>query len=145
MMNFFKWLILLGLLSPLQMYAQSNETARVRITVEGVAGNEGFIRIALFSSKASFPDQKPFKTYSHSLKASEKVEVTFESIPFGEYAVAVYHDKNGNNKLDTNFVGIPKEPYGFSNNHNPKLSAPDYDKAKVEIRQAVQTLSVRVD
>lgn len=141
----FHFLLLLGMLHPFQSFSQENKTSRVIVKVSGIKSNEGAIQIAIFNSGASFPDQKPFKAYTHSLKKSEIVEVVFENIPFGEYAVAVYHDKNENNELDTNFVGIPKEPYGFSNDHNPKLSAPDYASAKVEINQAEQVLNVRID
>ena len=43
----------------------------------------------------------------------------------GDYAVAIYHDENGNGQLDKRLFGIPKEPYGFSNNYRPRLSAPN--------------------
>lgn len=60
----------------------------------------------------------------------------FNSIPYGDYAAKPYHDKNGNKKLDTNFIGIPKEPYGFSNNARGTLSAPEYIKAKFTLDAA---------
>lgn len=145
MIHLFKWILLLSIFYPFQMEAQNRVTASVTVVVNGIDSNEGSIQIALFSTRADFPDQKPYKTYKYSLKASEDVKVTFEDIPYGEYAVAVYHDMNENDKLDKNLVGIPKEPYGFSNNHNPKFSRPDYDEAKVEIRQASQTLNVKID
>lgn len=44
----------------------------------------------------------------------------------GKYAVAVYHDENGNRKLDRNFTGIPREEYGFSNDARGVMSAPDF-------------------
>jgi uncharacterized protein (DUF2141 family) len=146
MIHFFKGLVLLGLFYPYQMHAQDSKTASVVVKVTGIKSREGLIQAALFSSKTSFPDQKPFKAYTHTLKKEVgQVEVNFKEVPFGEYAVAVYHDQNGNNKLDTNFMGIPKEPYGFSNNHHPKLSAPDYEAAKVEINQPGKTLEVHID
>lgn len=145
MIYIFKGIFLLGLFFPFQMHAQDKQTNSVVVKVTGIKSSEGIIQVALFSSKASFPNGKPYKAYRHILQGTEYAEITFEDVPFGTYAVAVYHDKNGNNELDTNFVGIPKEPYGFSNNHNPKLSAPDYEAAKVEIRQARQTLEVHID
>lgn len=145
MIHIFKWLFFLEILYPFQMSAQSKGTATVTVVVNGIESKVGSIQIALFSTKASFPNEKPYKANKLSLKESGEVRLTFKDIPFGEYALAVYHDKNDNDKLDTNLVGIPKEPYGFSNNHNPKFSRPDYEEAKVEIRQASQTLNVKIE
>lgn len=53
----------------------------------------------------------------------------FEDIPPGTYAMAVVHDENMNGKLDTNWLGIPTEGYGFSNNAKAVLSAPPFSDA----------------
>ena len=51
-------------------------------------------------------------------------------VPIGEYAITLYHDENGNEKLDKNVFGIPKERYGFSNNeYGPHGSKPKFKKA----------------
>ena len=55
---------------------------------------------------------------------------TFKEIPKGEYAVAVFHDKNSNEKMDVNFLGIPKEAYGCSNNAKGFMGPPKYEDAK---------------
>jgi len=54
--------------------------------------------------------------------------VTFELEP-GDYAVSVHHDDNANGKMDTNFIGIPKEPTGLSNGAVPKFGPPKYKDA----------------
>ena len=54
-------------------------------------------------------------------------------IPDGEYAIAFFIDANGNKKLDKNFLGIPKEQYGFSNNAMGTLSAPTFEQAKFTV------------
>jgi len=53
----------------------------------------------------------------------------FEDIPPGTYALAVIHDENMNGKLDTNWLGIPKEGYGFSNDVKALLGAPSFSAA----------------
>jgi uncharacterized protein (DUF2141 family) len=55
----------------------------------------------------------------------------FVSIPPGTYALAVIHDENRNGKLDTNWLGIPTEGYGFSNEAKALLGAPSFSAAKV--------------
>ena len=54
-------------------------------------------------------------------------------LPFGEYAITLFVDFNGNKKIDKNLLGIPKEPYGFSNNVIGNMSAPTFDQAKFVI------------
>jgi len=70
-----------------------------------------------------------------------------ESLPYGEYAVMLYHDENGNDKLDKNIVGVPKEPYGFSNNARARLGLPlyeQYEQVKFLFEAEAATLDIRV-
>jgi uncharacterized protein (DUF2141 family) len=61
-----------------------------------------------------------------------KVVLTYTGLKDGVYAIAAIHDENGNGKLDTNFLGIPTEGIGISN--NPQLmGAPKFDEAKFSI------------
>ena len=55
------------------------------------------------------------------------------NIPDGKYAIALFIDKNKNKKIDKNFIGIPKEQFGFSNNAMGKLSAPSFQQAMFEV------------
>jgi len=57
------------------------------------------------------------------------------NIPAGSYAVAIFHDENSDGVCNTNFLGIPEEGYGFSNNIKPLLSAPTFDEAKVSVKK----------
>jgi uncharacterized protein (DUF2141 family) len=67
----------------------------------------------------------------------------FNDIPPGVYAVAVFHDENANGKLDKNFLGIPREGYGASNNVRPKMSAPAFKDAAFTVKAgATTTLSI---
>ncbi|WKN30890.1 DUF2141 domain-containing protein [Porifericola rhodea] len=121
----------------------ADNTARIIVNVSGIQSNEGLVQVALYASNDTFLEE-PFMAQRYQLKESGEVEVVFDKVPHGEYAIAVYHDKNSNNELDTNFMGIPTEPYGFSNNYNPKLSAPKYKNAIVTIDQNNQQVDVRV-
>ena len=58
-------------------------------------------------------------------------------IPDGTYAVTLFIDENNNQKLDKNFVGIPKEKYGFSNNAKGIMSAPKFKKVKFELKDNI--------
>jgi len=79
----------------------------------------------------------------YPIAGEHSIEVTIENIPPGEYAISIFHDENDNGKLDTNFIGIPKEPYGFSNNPVIKLRPPTFMEAKFVHRQLTH-LAIKV-
>ena len=65
-------------------------------------------------------------------------------VPDGEYAIAAFLDTNANNKMDKNFIGIPKEQYGFSNNAMGRMSAPSFDQAKFSVQgDTIQDIGLR--
>ena len=73
-----------------------------------------------------------FKGLELYLEPKDSMRLSIE-IPDGEYAIAFFIDANGNKKLDKNFLGIPKEQYGFSNNAMGTLSAPTFEQAKFQV------------
>lgn len=71
--------------------------------------------------------------------------MTFENIPFGEYAIKVHHDEDGNNEMDTNFLGIPSEDYGFSNNASGTFGPADWEDAKFAFETDNQIHEIDLD
>lgn len=67
----------------------------------------------------------------------------FEDLPPGQYAVQVMHDENDNGKLDSNFLGIPSEGYGFSNNPSVMRRA-TFEEARFELPAAGAEIDVRL-
>ena len=86
---------------------------------------------ALFESPDGFPDEYlRFATNVMVIKIRQaQARCDFEDIPPGTYAMAVVHDENMNGKLDTNWIGLPTEGYGFSNDAQAVLSAPSFPEA----------------
>lgn len=101
---------------------------KVEINITGLKSSKGQVMIKAYTSEDGFPrdDEKAIKIVSFEIKDNNCL-ATIE-LPEGEYALAVHHDENKNDKVDTNFIGIPKEPLGLSNYE--KVGRPDYDKAK---------------
>jgi uncharacterized protein (DUF2141 family) len=87
------------------------------------------------SDKEAFPDCDKGKSIRKQklAMANGKASVTFYGLKDGEYAVAMIHDENANGKLDTNFIGIPTEGIGVSNNSR-LFGSPTYDAAKFQIK-----------
>ena len=76
---------------------------------------------------------------------NDKAIWVFKEMPFGEYAVKCYQDENENSTLDTNFVGIPTEPYGFSNNARGTLGPAAYADAKFTLDSPTKTVEITVE
>jgi uncharacterized protein (DUF2141 family) len=86
------------------------------ISVHGIKSTKGNIVIGLYNQSKGF--LKTSKRYRgvHLRARGRTSRYTFTSIPAGTYAIGVFHDANHNGQLDRNFLGIPKEGYGVSNN-----------------------------
>ncbi|MEO9869803.1 DUF2141 domain-containing protein [Ekhidna sp.] len=106
---------------------QQAGNAKIIVTVSGIEETTGVIRISLFN------DEKGFLHHSFKRQQQEVQQLTiqeiFEDVPEGTYAISIYHDINSNGKLDSNFLRIPKEPYGFSNNPSTTFGPPDFEGA----------------
>ena len=66
------------------------------------------------------------------------------NVPDGVYAVSVFHDENMNQKLDKNFMGVPKEGYGASNNPKKKLGPPNFSETKFQLNGTQQSLEIKL-
>lgn len=75
--------------------------------------------------------------------AGPDLTCVFERLTHGTYAVAVAHDLNGNRKTDRNFLGMPKEAWGVSNNARPSLRAPRFQEAVVQLSENL-TIAIEV-
>ena len=125
----------LALLVFLSMYHTSfGQAGKVSIVVKGINTKKGgLITVGIFE-KVNFP-----KTGKHLLGISKEVkesimQITFEHVTAGQYAIAVFQDEDRNKKLKTNFIGYPIEPIGFSNDAKIKFGPPSFDEAKVSVQ-----------
>ncbi len=105
----------------------------IRVEIRGVENEDGQVFIGLFNNNEGFPDKG--REYKGMFVKAETgtVHHTFTEIPSGDYAIAIFHDSNTNGKLDKNFLGIPKEGYGFSSNATATFGAPSFEKAKFQV------------
>jgi uncharacterized protein (DUF2141 family) len=123
--------------------------ADLTITVNNLRSSQGQVLLCVFSAESSdreaFPDcvkGRPVRQSRESV-TDGKVVVSYKGLKDGVYAVAVIHDENGNNELDTNFLGIPTEGIGIST--NPRLlGKPHFGEAQFEIKgKAAITVSAK--
>ena len=103
----------------------------IKVSVQGLRSSDGQVLLFLYDSKKGFPT-KPSKA-KRRLEAKiekKKAGARFTSVPHGMYAVSVVHDEDGDGKVDTYILGIPKEGVGVSNNPKAKAGPPKFDDAK---------------
>jgi uncharacterized protein (DUF2141 family) len=129
-------LVLVTAVSPLDRKA-------LKITVTNIHGN-GVIHLGLYKRKEEFLDFTKGKEYSINSEGKESVTFEITDADYGEYAIAVFHDMDGNGKLKTRILGIPDEPIGFSNNVKPGFGPPKFEKCKFMYDESQNSLTIRL-
>ncbi len=106
--------------------APTSRADEISIVIEDAPTN-GTVVFSLFDSANTFGDLRdPVRQDTFPLDGRDSYRLT--DIPPGEYALLVFHDQDDNGRVDRNFIGIPKEPLGFSNGYRPK-GPPSYQRA----------------
>ena len=130
--------------------AQSKAAASgcaLRIHVDGLRNSTGVVGSAIFKTRDGWPEDMS-KTVHHwptpIPPGSREATAVVENLPAGDYGVVAIHDENKNHKLDRNFIGIPKEGFGFANNPHVGLSAPSFDAAIVHVTCPVTEINIHI-
>lgn len=122
--------------------AASTANGRLRVNVEGVDARGGDVYIAVHTAEGFL--QRAITGLILPPLEKSSVSGRLKALPAGTYAVAVYQDMNGNNRLDKNALGIPSEPYAFSNNPTVKWNKPSFSDASVGLNQEEQAITVKL-
>jgi uncharacterized protein (DUF2141 family) len=131
----------LGLATP----AWADEPATLVIHVENISPKGGMLRLGLYD-EAGYPDDDSMPVASADVPAQlGETVVTLTDVRPGTYAIEVFQDVNSNHKMDTTWLGIPLEPFGFSRDAHPRLSKPHFGKVKFALVPGanVQTLHLQ--
>lgn len=131
LMNFLLWMVLAFLAEP---------PATLHIEVLGIKEIQGSIRVAVYDSHDAFMGEEVvfsdgWKVVSNTLSGSILLNK-------GKYAISIFHDVNSDGELNTNIFGIPKEPFGFSNDAKGKFGPPSFEKAAFEVKEDKQKMSI---
>jgi uncharacterized protein (DUF2141 family) len=124
-------LYLVAFVASVPLQASEPATTSLRVELTGLAGAQGNLYIAVYDSDDTWLGDETVleqKVVIADARDGELVSAELQ-LPPGEYALSIFHDSNNNGELDTNFMGIPKEPVALSNNARPKFGAPKYKDA----------------
>jgi len=120
-------------------------TGVLEVVATGLQNDRGQVLIALSNSKENY-DSRDEAYRGAEIKIKEgRAVYFFKDLPYGSYAIKLFHDENGNGKLDGNFLGIPKEDYGFSNNARGRFGPAAYAKARFELDAKRMRMEVKVE
>jgi uncharacterized protein (DUF2141 family) len=118
---------------------------KLTVIITGFSDEVGNCRFALDNSKSVYEREDSVWIGKVLPITNKKVVVVFDSLVYGEYAVRVFHDENKNEKIDTNFLGIPTEDYGYSNDASDWFGPPSWEKAKFTFNKPQMTIEIEVD
>jgi uncharacterized protein (DUF2141 family) len=103
------------------------------IEVSGITPDRGRVYVVVYDRADSFPISGRQLVGQILDPTARQLTAHFKDLPPGQYAAVVFQDFNGNGKLDKNFLGIPKEPYGFSNDARGSAGPPKFSAAAVTL------------
>ena len=111
-----------------------NAGASLEVVVPQLRNAQGGLGCQLFAGANGFPmkGDQALQTVSSPI-SNGTARCRFQPVPPGTYAVAVVHDENGNQKLDSNLLGVPTEGYGVSNNRTYAMSQPRWDESRFDL------------
>ncbi|MBW2399025.1 MAG: DUF2141 domain-containing protein [Deltaproteobacteria bacterium] len=124
--------------------AESTSLGTLSVVPVGLENSRGTLLAQLSNVAATFEGEgEPFRSAEMKVVDGQAV-VVFEDVPHGDYALKVFHDENDNQKLDTNFVGMPKEKFGFSNDVMGRFGPPSFEQARFRFEEPATILRVEM-
>lgn len=131
---------------PAVSFAQS-PCPGIHVKILGIRNNTGAVACALFEAPEGFPHK--FLRYATNIMMIKirdtQARCDFLDIPPGTYALAVIHDENMDGKLGTNWLGVPREGYGFSNDAKASMGAPSFENASFPYDGQNLDLTIRLN
>jgi uncharacterized protein (DUF2141 family) len=125
--------------------AVASEKGTLVVMLKNLPNNEGVVMVALSNSQENYEEEGEAYMGKVAEIKGRKAQVSFSHLPFGEYAIKVFHDEDEDNELDTNFLGIPTEAYGFSNNAKGSFGPAAWEDAIFTFSSQIDTLYIIVD
>jgi len=135
-------LLIIAMLIASAISAQLNSHQDIEVNISNIDNNEGKIMIGLYASEGNWLGN-PQKGLIGKIEDGEST-TTFKNIPQGVYAISVFHDENNNNDLDMNFMGIPKEDNGCSNNASGLFGPPKWKDAKFKLKDKTEIINIKL-
>ena len=129
----------------LALAASGVQAADVRVTLDNLKPDTGHLMVALYDSAQGFSEDKGAVEAIRKPVKGDSLVITFTGIDDGEYAIAVFQDVNGDGELDTNLLGMPREPWGFSLDADGGMGPPDFTDAAFTVDGETVDMRIRLN
>lgn len=134
------------LICTLPLSAQESDPSpshcRLVVKVQNIKKVKGRMKFAIYNDHEKF--LKTAHNWGDSSIDTHSVMFEFDSLASGIYAVSIFQDENENGKLDSNFIGIPTEPYAFSNDAKGMFGPPSFEDCQFEIKDGVNEITINL-
>ena len=128
----------------LMFIAGPASAARIIVTIDGLHSAQGSVFVGLYATPSKFLNGNQCDAQKKVRASTGPITVTFDNLRPGTYAVGAYHDENGNDHLDTNFLGLPVEGYALSNGVRVILSKPTFQQAAFTVGTGDKPLALHI-
>lgn len=118
--------------------ATAEDAHRLVLTVENIKQDDGTLMIALFKGKEAHASNQAFVGRQVAVEGGNST-IAFDDLPSGDYSIKLFHDVDGDGKMKRGLMGIPSEPWGFSNNAQPRFGPPSWADSRLEISGDLET------
>ena len=126
--------------------AEGNVNSNLSVSIKGLKNQKGQVCFSLFSSSRGFPNNKKRAIKAQCVKLGDRnAKLNIPSLKAGTYAIAMFHDKNGDGKLNTNGLGIPKEGFGFSRNPRVITGPPKFGDSAVFVVGSTTNIQINMN
>lgn len=132
------------LICPILLTAYKQQVKGIRVEITGLRNNNGYVLVSVFKEGNGFPDQAEKAVRKAKLGINNrKAAIVFNDIQPGQYAISILHDENGDQKMNTSGLGIPKEGYGFSNNVTGAFGPPSFKRASFKFNGDLSAVTIK--
>jgi len=122
----------------------ANQTGTITVRLTGFENDEKEVKVCVCRSEEEYTGKvKAYRTASASI-LHKKAVCIFDEMPYGNYSIKAFHDHNGNNRLDTNFMGKPTERYGFSNHADGCFGPPPFSQTVITLNSPVTEIEIHL-
>lgn len=136
--------IMLGSLT-LALSASANSSSTLTIDVDGLRNRKGQVCLSVFATSVGFPSKTANAVQSQCIKITDApFKVTLRQLQPGSYAIAVLHDENNDRQANSNFLGIPKEGFGFSRNPAIRFGPPKFASSAVTLMGSSTNIKIHL-
>jgi uncharacterized protein (DUF2141 family) len=133
--------LLLTLISIIILLGMSTSSVgRLEIDIDDLQHDYGTLWIGVYASEAAFLDKDQAQLLAVDVRNLKSQKVFIDNLPYGDYAIALFHDLNSNGEMDISWLGIPQEPFAFSRPVPSKWRLPKFSEVKVGLYQSQRTV-----